>query len=428
MKEIDISKYVIVITALKYQEIFSQVQNICGNPYGICYKAPNKRFGLAKHVVRIMCRLPLGDVIVLNGEGDTCENAEALGKYIAENHYFNKYRLVWLCEHPERFQGSSREIYLNRRTPMTALSLWAVVKYYFYVGRAKYIIYENQIVHKLRMEQVSVYLNHGSPPIKATKGVITLPPNLNYAISPSAFSTAIISEQYSVNRERILECGSPRTDILFSEGSKEREQQWKEKMKADTYHKIILWVPTFRQRKNTNRVDTAKDFLFGIPSIHSGGDLAQLMDALRKYNILIIYKPHFLQDLNHLKVNSAENFIIMTQNDLESWQATIYDIMKIADAMVTDYSTIGFDFMLLDRPIGYTIDDMKDYKLGFSVPNAMELMPGMKIENIDGLKDFIGSVANGRDEFAEERGRVSRLVHDYPDGNNCRRLCERLRL
>ena len=118
----------------------------------------------------------------------------------------------------------------------------------------------------------------------------------------------------------------------------------------------------------------------------------------------------------------------MTQNDLESWQATIYDIMKIADAMVTDYSTIGFDFMLLDRPIGYTIDDMKDYKLGFSVPNAMELMPGMKIENIDGLKDFIGSVANGRDEFAEERGRVSRLVHDYPDGNNCRRLCERLRL
>ena len=84
--------------------------------------------------------------------------------------------------------------------------------------------------------------------------------------------------------------------------------------------------------------------------------------------------------------------------------------------------------MLLDRPIGYTIDDMNDYKLGFSVPEVFELMPGMKIENITDMEEFIRDVADAHDVFAEERNRVSRLVHDYPDGNNCRRLCERLRL
>lgn len=428
LKEIDISKYVIVITALKYQEIFSQIQNICGNPSGVCYKAPNRRFELTRIVERIMCRLPLGDMIVLNGEGDTYENAEALGKYIAKNHYFNKYRLVWLCDHPERFQGNSREIYLNRHTFMTAVSFRDVVQYYFYVGRAKYIIYENQIVHKLRMDQISVYLNHGSPPIKATKGVITLPRDLNYAVSPSAFSTSIISEQYSINKERILECGSPRTDILFSEFSDRRQEQWKKEIQADTYHKIILWVPTFRQRKNTNRVDTATSYLFGIPSIHSEDDLIQLMETLKEHNILMILKPHLLQDLNCLKVRTSENFCIITQEKLDDWQVTIYDVMKSADAMITDYSTIGFDFMLLDRPIGYTIDDMNDYKLGFSVPNVLELMPGVKIENITDLKVFIMNVADGQDEFAGERNRISKLVHDYPDGNNCRRLCEKLNL
>ncbi len=429
LKEIDLRNYVIVITALKHQEIFSQIQNLCGNPSGTCYKAPNRRFGLTRMAARIMCRLPLGNVIVLNGEGDTWENARALGKYIAEQGYFNnKYRLVWLCEHPERFRGSRREIYLNRRIPMTALSFRDVARYYFYVGRAKYIIYENQIIHKLRMEQISVYLNHGSPPIKATKGVITLPQNLNYALSPSAFSTSIISEQYSVNRERILECGSPRTDILFSECRETKKAQWKEKINADAWHKIILWVPTFRQRKNTNRVDTAKNYPFGIPAIHSLDDLEELMETLRKNNILMILKPHLLQDLNCLKVSASENFMIMTQNELEDCQATIYDVMKSADAMLTDYSTIGFDFMLLDRPIGYITDDMKEYKLGFSIPNALELMPGMKIENIRDLEVFIENVASGYDEFAEERRRVSRLVHDYPDGNNCGRLCERLRL
>ncbi len=425
LAEIDISKYVIVITALKYQEIFSQIQNICSNPYGACYKAPNKRFGLTQIVAKAMCRLPLSNVIVLNGEGDTCENAQALGKYIAEKSYFNKYRLVWLCEHPERFRGSSREIYLNRRTPMAAVSFWDVVKYYFYVGRAKYIIYENQIIHKLRTEQISVYLNHGSPPIKATKGVINLPRNLNYALSPSTFSTTIISKQYSVNRERIMECGSPRTDILFSEQKKEL---WKEKIKTDTYDKIILWVPTFRQRKNTNRVDSVRNYLFGIPCIQSEGDFLQLTEVLRKHHILLMLKPHLLQDLNCLKVRETENFIIMTQEELEECQITIYDVMKSVDAMLTDYSTIGFDFMLLDRPIGYTIDDMNDYKLGFSVPEVFELMPGMKIENITDMEEFIRDVADAHDVFAEERNRVSRLVHDYPDGNNCRRLCERLRL
>ena len=225
-----------------------------------------------------------------------------------------------------------------------------------------------------------------------------------------------------------MECGSPRTDILFSECRETKKAQWKEKINADAWHKIILWVPTFRQRKNTNRVDTAKNYPFGIPAIHSLDDLEELMETLRKNNILMILKPHLLQDLNCLKVSASENFMIMTQNELEDCQATIYDVMKSADAMLTDYSTIGFDFMLLDRPIGYITDDMKEYKLGFSIPNALELMPGMKIENIRDLEVFIENVASGYDEFAEERRRVSRLVHDYPDGNNCGRLCERLRL
>lgn len=428
LKEIDIKKYVIVITALKYPEIFSQIQNICGNPSGVCYKAPNRRFALTRIVERVAHRLPLSNTIVLNGEGDTCENAQALGKYIAENHYFNRYRLVWLCDHPEQFQESSRERYLNRRTLMIASSFRDVLKYYFYVGRAKYIIYENQIVHKLRMDQISVYLNHGSPPIKATKGVITLPGNLNYAVSPSRFSTQIISEQYSINKERILECGSPRTDILFAGNPDQEKEQWKEKIKLIAYHKVILWVPTFRQRKNTNRVDTSKNYLFGIPSIYSEDDLMQLMKILKEHNVLMILKPHLLQDLNYLKVKTTENFFIMTQKELEDWKITIYDVMKSADAMITDYSTIGFDFMLLNRPIGYTIDDMDEYRLGFSVPNPLELMPGTKIENIGDLKGFIEKTAGGLDEFAKERNRVSKLVHDYPDGNNCRRLCERLGL
>lgn len=425
LAEINMSQHVLVITALCYKEIFAQIQNICKNKKGMCYKAPDKRYDLTNRVERLMCRLPLKDVIVLNGEGDTCENAQALGKYIAENNYFGKYKLAWLCDHPERFSDTQNEVFLNRKTAMLADSFFDVIKYYHYVGRAKYIIYENRILRKLRDDQISVYLNHGSPPIKATKGIINLPSDLNYVISPSGYSTTIIKEQYSVNEQRIMECGSPRTDILFSEYGCERTEGL---FKTERYDKIILWVPTFRQRKNTNRTDSDKKFNLGIPLLESVQDFERITCALEKMNVLMILKPHLLQDLTYIKINNKDSshFSILTQDVLDEYGINIYDVMRLADGMITDYSTIGFDYMLLNRPIGYSTDDMHEYRLGFSVENPLELMPGEKMKNTDDMIKFIQNVCMNKDEFYEERNRVSRLVHDYPDGSNCKRLCEKI--
>lgn len=421
LKEINLHKYIIIITALKQAEIFCQIQNICRNPGGNCYRAPNRRFELSGTIEKLMCKLPLKNFMVLNGEGDTCENVTALGKYMAENNYFNKYQLVWLCDHPERFKETRQEKYINRRAYMTAKSLWELIRYYYYTGRARYIIFENQMVRKMRTDQISIYLNHGSPPLKATKGIINLPASLNYAVSPSAFSTTIISEQYSINKERILECGSMRTDILFTEGRSEKLQK---ALGTDNYKKVILWVPTFRQRKNTNRVDTDRDLPYGIPAVYSEQEFEQMLCALEENETLLLFKPHLLQDLNCLKVRESNYFRIVIPQELEEWQVSVYDVMKFADAMITDYSTIAFDFMLLDRPIGYTIDDIAFYKLGFSVPDVQELMPGKKIRDIKGLTDFFLNVAQDSDEYVQERRSVSKLVHDYPDGNNCERFCK----
>lgn len=424
--ELDLNQYVIVITALCYQEIFSQIQNICKNKKGICYKAPNKRYEITNYLERLMCRLPLKDVIVLNGEGDTCENAQALGKYIAEQNYFEKYKLVWLCDHPEKFSNSQQELFLNRKTAMLAKSVYDVMRYYYYVGRARYIIYENQMLKKLRSDQISIYLNHGSPPIKATKGVINLPKDLNYAISPSKYSTSIIREQYSINTQRILECGSPRTDVLFTPNKDERVSSL---LQTEKYTKVILWVPTFRQRKNTNRVDTNKIFNLGIPLLESELDFEKLLCKLEEMNILMIFKPHLLQDLSYIKVNDKcnEHFFILTQTVLDEHGINIYDVMKYADGMITDYSTIGFDYMLLNRPLGYTVDDMEEYRLGFSIQDPLKLMPGTKMKNIDHMLQFVQEVFMNKDKFFEERNCITQLVHDYPDGDNCRRICEKIR-
>lgn len=421
LRELDLEKYTMVITALAHKEIFSQIQNITNDSKLQCYKAPRQRMRLWGFIKRIVFALPLSDTIVLNGEGDTCENAQALGKYIADNSYFGKYRLIWLCDHPERFKSSKKELYLNRKTEMNALRVRELIKYFINVGRARYLVFENQMIPKLRSDQISIYLNHGSPPIKATKGIINLPKDLNWAVSPSDFSTGIIAEQYGINEARIVCCGSPRTDCLFSLSDVEHI---KRSFQMEGFDKIILWVPTFRQRKNSNRIDTKRIYSLGLPIIQSQEDYREITRWLEQNHILMLVKPHLLQDIRYIKLGETSHFRFLTNEELEKQGRTVYDLLKCADAMITDYSTIAFDYMLLDRPIGYTLDDKKEYKLGFSVADIETLMPGKHMFCMADIYDYLCSVKNGQDIFSKERHRVKSMTHRYPDGYNAKRLCE----
>lgn len=423
LKELNLKEYTMVITALCYKEIFAQVQNLSNEKSLRCYRAPGRRIQVWGLIKKAVCMLPLSDIIVLNGEGDTCENARALGKYIAGKNYFGKYRLVWLCDHPEQFDGSQNELYLNRRTEMYASGIWEIIKYFVNVGRAKYLIYENQIIPKMRSDQMSIYLNHGSPPVKATKGIINLPRDLNWVISPSIFSTDIITEQYGINRERILCCGSPRTDILFDLSD---ISQIKEEFQMAEFDKMILWTPTFRQKKNSNRIDSTHASGTGLPIIAYEEDFKKLTAFLEQHNILLVLKLHLLQDASYIKLSETRYIRIIDNDELVEHERSVYDLLKCADAMITDYSTIAFDYMLLDRPIGYTLDDFNEYKLGFSVEHVEELMPGKPIFNIEDFLDYIFTVKKEEDIFWRERREVMNLTHDYPDGHNAERLCEML--
>lgn len=425
LSDVKLKEYTLIIAALKYQEIFAQIQNISNEKNTYCYTAPKRRIGGYKLIEKLVCSLPLKDTIVLNGEGDTYDNAEALGKYIASKQYFDKYRLVWLCDHPKQYESTDKEKFLNRKALWDAHNIGELFQYYYYVGRAKYLIFENQMIPKIRTDQISIYLNHGSPPIKSTKGIINLPKDLNLAISPSEYSTDIICEQYGINKQRVLCCGSPRTDCLFDLSD---VADIKEEFHISKFKKVVIWVPTFRQKKNSNRVDTNRKYNWGIPIINDEDNFEQLKKLLERENIVILLKPHLLQDISYIKLKQTENIQIITNDELLNKGRKINDLLKCADAMVTDYSTIAFDFMLLNRPIGYTVDDIEDYKIGFSVKNVTELMPGAMIDNAADLYDFLETVSIGQDVKAEQRRTVNQKVHDYPDGYNAERLCHKLKI
>ena len=426
LKNSNITKYIILITMFRYEEVFEQIQSYTKNADIMCVKIIQHRTQTALWFERLAKRLPLKQSIVLQGEGDSCENAVAFARALLDSDAGKKYKLYWLCNHPEIFTSNKREIYIFRNANLSKVPLLEQIKYINAVNRSRYLIFDNQEIAKRRDNQISIYLNHGSPPLKATKGKIVLPKDLNYAVCPSEGCADIISQQYSVNKKRLIYCGSPRTDVLFDAAIRQEISAFVDRNK---YERVILWVPTFRQHYRNGRVDSEKIYKSGMPVIEEAEDWNRLVKALEKNNTLLIIKPHLLQDLTKLKIPENNSIIFITQRELNEKRVNVYDLMKACDAMITDYSTIAFDFMLLDRSIGYTVDDMEDYTIGFSVENPFEYMPGTKINCVDDYIGFIQDIHVRTDSFRDERHRVNKMIHgDFMDGNNAKRLIELLRL
>ena len=112
--------------------------------------------------------------------------------------------------------------------------------------------------------------------------------------------------------------------------------------------------------------------------------------------------------------------MIIQDTDLFRHRIEIYLLLGSADALITDYSSVFFDYLLLDRPIGFTVDDIERYakKRGFTVPpeDMERLMAGPKIKDIQDLIAFLQDVTDGRDNYQEKRRIANELANDRKSG------------
>jgi CDP-glycerol glycerophosphotransferase (TagB/SpsB family) len=99
-----------------------------------------------------------------------------------------------------------------------------------------------------------------------------------------------------------------------------------------------------------------------------------------------------------------------------------YKLMTQMDAMISDYSSIVFDYMLLDRPIAWALEDVEHYKIEFLMENPLDFMPGEKIYNLSDLFAFLEHVSNGVDLFKAERNIVSNKYNAPRQGRGCENI------
>ncbi len=423
--EEDWSKTALLITIINYQGVVEQLQALFAGIENIeCILYPTYRHRYDTWVDKITRRLKVKDLIIFQGEGDTCENAAALYSELSRSENSKKYKVGWLCDHPQWYKNTRREAYLLRGMPLKEHSFWEICSYYYFLNRARYLIYESKMIEKSRKEQISCYMNHGIP-LKATKGKICVYSDTDYVLSPSENLNSIISEQFGAEEKQLVTCGAPRTDILYK---KEHHKKLYQLINKEKYSRVILWAPTFRTMAGFTRKDSEADFVYGMPLIDSKESLNKLKDSLLKTNILMIVKPHIHQEMSELLIADEGNLRVIKQDVLDGVGATVYDLMKLSDALISDYSSIAFDYLLLNRMVAYTIDDIQQYSIGFSVDNPLDYMPGVHMNSIDELIQFICDVGNGIDAYKEKRRELKERLFQYDDGKNAERLLKLLGL
>ena len=350
--------------------------------------------------------------IIFESLNDFDCNSGALFDYIIENNYNNIYRIYWIVKNKEyinsNLPNNVKIIDYSKKSILEKLAIF----------RAQYLIYDNVPISKLNTKQISIYLNHGIP-IKNVKGIINVPENTDYVVCSSEFVKDHIVSQFSINdRTSIIYNGYPRNDYIRMKSDELK------KLTSKKYDKVIIWMPTFRKAKGQNRNDSAKQFKFGLPIINTDSEYNKLNDTLKAKNILLIIKIHGGQDLSEMFLEEKSNIKILTFITEKEKNINLYKLLGSTDALITDYSSVSFDYLLTNNPIGYTTDDIDEYKLGFAFENVDEMLPGEKIKDFEGLLKFVEIVKENKDVHKKERVKVLNKLNDYQTIDNRKRLFE----
>jgi CDP-glycerol glycerophosphotransferase (TagB/SpsB family) len=220
----------------------------------------------------------------------------------------------------------------------------------------------------------------------------------NYFLVSSPFEGQFIKEQYKLNSNQILNFGQPRNDILCTNIKPKG---------VNSSKKRILYAPTFRSEKSTR--------LFPFENM----DLSEFDRFLENANIEIIIRLHINDEKRYIK---NEEYLSLKRIKFSGSNITpsINDILYSFDAVISDYSSITIDFLLLNKPIGYIPYDYDAYEKerGFSF-EYHEHLSGPVIENQKDLEDFL---LDSGTEHAPKRNKMRDKFHYHQDGNSSKRM------
>lgn len=360
------------------------------------------------------------NTIILESKPDFSDNAKALFDYLINNND-KGLTIYWIVDNPEEYSEFQQKnvFFLPRRLtsineiPHNTISIALKSGYLFSTHgfTVKKEIYG-------RSDQIYIRLWHGCG-YKANERERIKKRDFDYALVPGDIFIKTKSEFWHADPERILPLGLPRYDWFKNQKDHNYVSQLIPSITLPT--RIIIWLPTFR---NSKIGDYPENTIADFPIIHTQDDLEKLNQLCKEHNIHIVIKLHqFQKEYSIFDFENVSNIHEINDDLFRLNNTNLYEFLTATDALISDYSSIAVDYLLLDKPIAFLLDDFEEYKKtrGFVFQDPLEYMPGYHIYFYEQLKQFVIDVDCKKDIYKEERARIIPKMH-----NRCDNYSERV--
>lgn len=341
------------------------------------------------------------------------DSPRSIFNYLIKNKNYENYRhiIIFDKEHLENFPVDNLKMLSNVELVQRDTFL-----YMYWLLKVNYLITNSTFRSSFLKKEGQIYINtwHGTP-LKHMGDAYTFDPinaqnvrrnflMTDYLISPNSHTTRIFLDDYKLNgvwQGKVLENGLPRND-LNQYGTKQNILKGliQSGLDIDETKKTVVYMPTW----TGTDVNDAKDV---------SSQLNSLVDSIKiqlnnEINFLIKVHP-FLYDV--VKNNSLINkYLIPNQYDSN-------EIFKITDCLITDYSSVLFDFLVTSRPIIFYNWDSDIYDQNRGSYISEDDLPGPSAKSIDELVDYLNDIDGFQNKYLLKYELAQKLYVPYENDN-----------
>lgn len=296
--------------------------------------------------------------------------------------------------------------------------------WYEALGTSKYIVTNTHLPNwfQRREGQIVVQTWHGTPLKKIAFDVPDLKtadpdylkkialeiPNWSYLVSPNEFCTEQLPKAFAYDGP-VLETGYPRNDVFYRDDTEALRSRLVKLLGLPADKKLVLYAPTWRDNEfyGRGRYKFTSPFDFD----------AAKRDLGDEYVMLVRRHPNIVDPVP----GAGEGFV---------WDVSLYpdvaELLAVSDALITDYSSLMFDFANTGRPMlfyAYDLDDYRDNLRGFYF-DFESTVPGPILTTTEATVEALRDLPAVAAEYAERYGEFQRRFCGPEDGNASDRLID----
>ena len=319
-------------------------------------------------------------IFVLRDQKQICLEGIKVVRFMSWQHFF------YFCTAKIIINNSGSERYIPKRKGQYFINTWH--------GGGAYKRIEQSSIHPFTKTEVK----RGIYRSKTTDLILS---------SCKSFSNLVVPDILYNQSVEIMPSGLPRNDLFFSGRVTEIRNEVCRKLNIDQNAIIVLYAPTFRGEIDSARSLSSNQIDFK--------DIVKLIVQRTNKNCIILFRAHYA---------IADSSVTTNYLDVTLYP-DVQELLCAADILISDYSSVIWDFSLMKKPCFLYMPD-KDYYINKDrgVYTSIEEWPGVICETNEELQRKIEEL--DYDVYRKKIEEYHKKVGSYETGNACRMVCERI--